>query len=166
MKEMINKNQITQEEISVAYTNRRINEVRRKNSIIEGFQYKKEVSEDLIEEYIEYTTAKAHLESLEYSETELLGQVLVKDARFVTLSNVNIMLTSYTRNNAHERAIEFIDECVDVIREDSNKTAILLRARQEIIANLERREGENNKNESQLPRSQRILARQIGELEH
>ena len=167
MQKAISKKQITQEEIDIAYKGRKSAAEKRKMSIIESVYYRREISPEIVEEYIEYTTAKACLERLEYSEAKLLGTVLVKDAKFITPSNVKIMLTLYTRNNEPERAIGFLDECIGVIREDSNTTAILRRAKQEIEANLERiKETSVNKNETQPLVEQGVSRRDIEYLEH
>lgn len=168
----IKKRKITKARIKGAYQSRdKMSEkMREKVTLIVDFN--EDIDTECIQEYIEYLKAKMELGNLGNADIRLLSRVLLMDAEFITLSNVSMVITYFTRKREHAKAVEFIDECMDTLEHTDNRQIVLRVAKQTIEENIERRRrimgmAENmEKNGTEATESNKTTIQTKGQISH
>lgn len=148
----------------------------RRDEIDRMASFNRDVDVKTIENHMEYTRAQLHLGKLEYTDAKTLGKAMLLDVDFITWSNVQIVLTGYTRNNKLEQATNFLGNCIDVLDYNDNRRIMLDRARGVIDNNIRRRkqnremirrmEANENAKTSGIPKQDTAAPQRISGWEH
>ena len=101
--------------------------------------FDEDLDREFVQEYIDYLKAKSQLGNLGNVEIKTLCNMLIFEPSFITLSNVNLIVTHYTRNNKHEKAIESLDKWMEML-DKKDRVIILQRVKQAIEENMKKRE--------------------------
>lgn len=149
IKVMVQK-RLTKKELNKAQVNKIKLAERRRNKIDKMASFKKDIDVTIIEEHIEYTKANFELGNVKDADVKSMGQAILLDTEFITLSNVQVVVTHYNRQNKPEQTISFLNNCMDMLDYDDNRRIVLDRARGVIDDNVKRR----NQNREMLRRMQ------------
>lgn len=104
-------------EITSAINNKENEAKKRRIKIRKMAAYDEDLDKTLVQEHIEYAKAKFHLKELQYKDVKAARIAITMDADFVTLSNINFVITNLTRLKKYDMVLEFIEECMDIVDE-------------------------------------------------
>lgn len=105
----------------------------RKIGILKMLDTTAEIDSDLIRKHIEYMKAKLQLGDIEAEDVKAIGLVIPMSAQFITNTNVNLILTYYTRNEDKASAIDFMNACIGNPEINTNIKQRIEQAKQDMI---------------------------------
>ena len=133
------QNRLTIKYINEVQANKKELAKRRRNAISNMASFKKDIDVKTIKEHIEYTKANFKLGKLKDLDIKAISKSMLLDTEFITLSNVQVVVTHYTRQNKPEQATNFLSNCIDMLDYDDNRRAVLVRVHTEIDENARKR---------------------------
>lgn len=152
---LILRKQLTQTKIKNAKRDREKNAEDRRNRINKwvnnvGGQEEEKFDIEIFKMHIEYCKGNFYLGKLEEADINAIVRGMRVAPEYMTMGNINLITTFYTRENKHNLAIKFINDCLLYIDNDENKRKKLVKARDEISINMKKmRNDVSNKKGSQ-----------------
>ena len=135
------RKKISQKRIDKLRENRENVANERRANIAEMLDLEKDLSVKVVQDHIEYAKGKFHLCELNEQDVKLIGKVMTTFPEFITMGNVNLIVTYYTREQKHNDALKFIRGC-NLAIDNKEMKAKLDRAREEIEVNIKRQTAE------------------------
>lgn len=132
--------QLIVKDINGARENKRGMAEIRRNKINGMTSFNQDIDTETIENHMEYVKAQLNLGKLEKDDAKAISGAILLDTDFITLSNVQVVVTYYTRNNEHKRATDFLGNCIEVLDDDDNRKVVLDMVRGTIDENVKRRQ--------------------------
>lgn len=137
-KRIIDEGIKTEEEIEEAQKKRQIekNEAEKRRKAINEMGDNLDL--EIVKIQIEYVKAKFKLGEEDETDVEKLGMLIQNTPSLITGSNINFIITYYTRKKKLDKAIDFIEECMENKKDDKAMVSKLEKAREEIFSFIEK----------------------------
>lgn len=119
--EIKKQGRITQEEIDENIEDGEKNASKRRNAISNMIIFVADLDFNIVNEHIYYSKAKMELGELDERDIEILMRVITMSDEFVTLGNVKFVTTCLTRDGRNTMALNFLDECIECIADNSEE---------------------------------------------
>lgn len=146
-KVLILRKQLTQIRINNSRRDKEKNAEDRRNRIdkwVDSVGWKDDGKFDIeiLKTHIEYCKGNFSLGVLDEKDIKTIVRGMCVAPELMTMGNINLVTTFYTRENRHDLAIKFINDCLVYI-DDNNKRHKLANARDEINMNIRRKRNTN-----------------------
>lgn len=129
------KKGISQKKIDKARKNRENMASSRRADISQMLDLEKSLKKSTVQNHIEYAKGKFHLEELEDQDVDLISRSITTFPEFITMGNVNLIVTYLTRNQRGREAVRFINECI-FETENKDVKGRLQKARESVETNI------------------------------
>lgn len=134
------RKQLSEKDIENARKHKEENADKRRIAIDEALAEGEVLDFEMFQDHIEYCKGEMKVGELKNEDIKLLAETIGHNPELMTLENIGLVATLYTRNNNPKMAIRFLNSCISMTDEgDEEKRRIIIEAKQAVEQNMKKR---------------------------